>query len=51
MESKRDQKDKQRVEFGNEFGDFNAAKAYEIKHMTKKSPKKQKTDDNGCGGL
>ncbi|HWO74916.1 MAG TPA: hypothetical protein VNM69_03240 [Bacillus sp. (in: firmicutes)] len=50
MQREKDKGAKQRVEFGNEFGDFNAAKAYEIRHMTKQSPdKKEKT--RGCGGL
>ncbi|MET3698207.1 hypothetical protein SAMN05877753_10862 [Bacillus oleivorans] len=51
MKKKNDEAAKHRVEFGNEFGDFNAAKTYEIRHMTKQSPKKEKQSDNRCGGL
>lgn len=48
---KEQKQDKSRVEFGNEFGDFNSAKAYEIKHMSKSKSKQQDDSDKGCGGL
>ncbi|GAA0324400.1 hypothetical protein GCM10008967_13680 [Bacillus carboniphilus] len=43
--------DNSRVEFGNELGDFNSAKVYEIKHMSKSKSKQPDDSDKGCGGL